>query len=619
MKQVFALLGIFVIFAWLFLPSRVSADDWSQDAHDAARTGYSFENPDTGSKWSFAWFWTSPANAAPPREGRSITGGGLLYFPAGASGLYALNLSTGTQAWHVNGTFNAAPAYASGFVYAGSADSHIYKINATTGATAASFTGSGPFNKAALLVGNNAYFGTDSGTFYKINTATMTSLWQYVAGANLDTPASYSTRGILVFGTSDLYLHAVNDADGTRLWRVKPSPNNPGTYSSSGWNSFNWGWPVIAEKHGLVLMRQQLPDGNDTGAKFAGPNAGKFALTNSENRTWLQQNPAYQNLFALDLSNGTQKFTPAVGFGSVEDSINGVAVAEMGTQPVVKVWPNGDEVVYIPFRSGQSPCGYDARWSGHMGEMVLDSTTVPGLVAGDLRFIKMNRDCQQGGESYVHVIDEETPITMAGNSLYNAHWGASEGVAITDRSVSLGLTYLNPIATTNLPVIIRRLSACASYTAATHKASCGLTLYQDGRYWSGPGWVMYYNTMDPPGPKVTTAYSAGFLPRYTYAASGYLVVEGNGGDLLVLNHGGASPPTPTVGPTAVPTMVPTAVPTLIPVLGDANGDRKVDGIDYIIWLNHYSQTVSGPANGDFNNDGKVDGIDYVTWLTHYGL
>lgn len=52
--------------------------------------------------------------------------------------------------------------------------------------------------------------------------------------------------------------------------------------------------------------------------------------------------------------------------------------------------------------------------------------------------------------------------------------------------------------------------------------------------------------------------------------------------------------------------------------GDADGDNDVDGIDYVIWLNHYNQSVAGPTNGDFNNSGKVDGVDYVVWLSNYG-
>ncbi|OGG02222.1 hypothetical protein A2W14_02515 [Candidatus Gottesmanbacteria bacterium RBG_16_37_8] len=52
--------------------------------------------------------------------------------------------------------------------------------------------------------------------------------------------------------------------------------------------------------------------------------------------------------------------------------------------------------------------------------------------------------------------------------------------------------------------------------------------------------------------------------------------------------------------------------------GDANGDGKVDGLDYVIWLNNYNKTVTaGAASGDFDLNGKVDGLDYVIWLNNY--
>ncbi|MCS7092751.1 MAG: PQQ-binding-like beta-propeller repeat protein, partial [Patescibacteria group bacterium] len=52
---------------------------------------------------------------------------------------------------------------------------------------------------------------------------------------------------------------------------------------------------------------------------------------------------------------------------------------------------------------------------------------------------------------------------------------------------------------------------------------------------------------------------------------------------------------------------------------DANNDGKVDGSDYVIWLNNYGVKVTGgKAKGDFNADGFVDGQDYVLWLNDYG-
>jgi outer membrane protein assembly factor BamB len=60
-------------------------------------------------------------------------------------------------------------------------------------------------------------------------------------------------------------------------------------------------------------------------------------------------------------------------------------------------------------------------------------------------------------------------------------------------------------------------------------------------------------------------------------------------------------------------------PTPTPIPGDANGDGRVDGLDYVIWLNNYGITnATGPSQGDFNSDARVDGLDYVVWLNNYG-
>src|SRR3990167_1693709 len=66
-----------------------------------------------------------------------------------------------------------------------------------------------------------------------------------------------------------------------------------------------------------------------------------------------------------------------------------------------------------------------------------------------------------------------------------------------------------------------------------------------------------------------------------------------------------------------PTRAPTNPPSSL--LGDANGDGRVDGVDYTIWFNHYgTSTGNGPADGDFNRSGRVDGVDYTIWFNHYG-
>jgi hypothetical protein len=554
-----------------------AVDEWSQDGHDAQHTGAT--NPEPAESWTFAWAWNGPDARGgtsghfydAPREARTVSGGGRIYVPAGAQGLYALDQGDGSVAWHLAGhVFNASPAYdpTTGAVFAGSADGSLYKVNATTGQVQATYAAGAPLNKAVLLVGGFVYLVNTNGELHKVDAAALARQWVYRACAAqcaLDTPPAYSSsRDLLVFATGDLYVHGVNNSDGTARWRVKPTPHQPvAPYT------FDFGWPVIAEKHGLALVRMQLGV-SELGAY---PSINSiFPNTNSAVRDWLHANPDQQNLFALSLDNGTAPFVPAVGYGSVDVWVNGAfSTSALHSMPVVKVWPNGDEVVYIQFRNGQSS-PLDYRWDAHMGEMVLDGSTVPGLEPGDLRFVKMSRyrdsttGYSEGGNAYTFISDEESPISMAGGSLFFSHWGSTDSVRLTDRSSSRGLTYTSPIASTNHPSIIRQLRACQDYQPSTHWTTCGLELYNDGRYWDGPGFWEYWNSLDPTG----LIQGIGQTPRYTYVSSGLIVVEGNGGDLMVLRHAGSSSnssmtpaatPTATATPTAVAPSTPTPAPT----------------------------------------------------------
>jgi hypothetical protein len=83
------------------------------------------------------------------------------------------------------------------------------------------------------------------------------------------------------------------------------------------------------------------------------------------------------------------------------------------------------------------------------------------------------------------------------------------------------------------------------------------------------------------------------------------------------DNDGKTADSPKVDITVVLSSSPTPTPALKP--GDANEDGKVDGLDYVIWLNNYGTTTTLKHKaGDFDGNGKVDGLDYVIWLNNYG-
>ncbi len=636
----FLLVSVFVVGN----PVVVSALDWAQDAGNPQRTGYIPEEP--VEPWTYQWSFNGSDSSGgvgnhsynAPAEARTVLSLGKLFVPAGAKGIYALSLTNGATAWNfvVSGVrFNATPAIDSvGIVYIGGTNGVVYRLNAATGAQLGSYNAGSPIEKALLLANNALYAVSNDGKLHKINTQTMTAAWVYTSGSTVATLPSYSSsRDSVIFATDDLYVHSVIAATGVRKWRVKPTPNNPGdstqtattTFAGSPLGTqFERGYPVIAEKSGIVLLRMQLP-ADDI---YAGPNNGRFGMDNNENRTWLTQNPRYKNLFALNLDTGAEQFISAVGFGSMEDLITGRSegYGVMPTQPVVKDLGNGKEVVYVPFRSAQTTPATDFRWSGHMGEMVLDNTTVTGLVAGDLRFVKMNSYSGYGGNSPTHIVDEQAPLTVAGNTLFYAHWAASTSVKITNRSDSLGLSYTSPIQTSLHPPVMRALQSISCKDTTTHwTGTCtNLSFVTDGgRYFNGPGWWSYWAVADPPGWKfdqalaltggstgIGTSYSAGFLPRYTYVANGYIVVEGNGGDIMVFRHSGT---VATTSPTS--TVMPTATPDACP--SDINLDLLTDISDFSILVANYLKPTPTNPRADINKDGIVDLDDYGQIVANY--
>ena len=55
----------------------------------------------------------------------------------------------------------------------------------------------------------------------------------------------------------------------------------------------------------------------------------------------------------------------------------------------------------------------------------------------------------------------------------------------------------------------------------------------------------------------------------------------------------------------------------LPTPGDATVDGCVDGLDYVVWSNHYLLDDTIWREGDFNDDGVTDGLDYVIWSNNY--
>jgi hypothetical protein len=535
----------FVIPAIFLATSQLLLADWPQDGGNAQRTGWTDEEP--ALPWKFAWAWNGPdakggasehrhhqPEKHRPWEARVCAGGGYVLAPSGKSGLFALRAGEGTIAWQFNGGIcQATPAMdiAAGVVFAGTMEGKVVKLKLSSGTVLGEYATESALSKSLLLARDRILALTARGVLHSVDAATMQPVWRYDSGRPPGTPPAWSEKAkTVVFGQQHVMVHCVDSDTGKQRWKMGHSPW--GQYDGEDVIEFDGGWPVIAEEHGVVFLRQ-VHSGIDKTLWSGGGPKGRWPATNAEIQKRLETDPFLRNLFAIRLADGHPAFLPCVGHAGTEDlKDDGKPRLRVPCLPVVRK-TGGREVAYTQWRNGDTrDPSWDGRWDSHLGEMVLDNDTVPGMHAGYLRFVQF---AEHGG--WMHITDESCPLTMAGETIFHAHWDASFSARITDRSPSLGLMRSAPVKTERHPPVARHLRLPPDKVdAATHWHGGAMNL-MDGRYLDGPGWWTYANALDPPTP-ARNAYSEGILPRITIVACGLVIVQGNGGELLALRHSG---------------------------------------------------------------------------------
>ncbi len=466
-------------------PPEMASQEWTQHAHDAQHTGYTAQT--VPYPWRLRWIWNGvdasgrvskvTTGGSLPRNVQPVTGGGRVYIAAGVDGVFALSEATGQQLWQRSGigAIRSTVAYDADTqaVFALSANGTLYKLRASDGAVLGQFA-TGQTSNLPLppaVIRDRVLFSMGN-SVYAANKGTMEQIWRYNAGAGLTVavPPAYSpSRDLVIVATEpDLYVHAIRNADGTQRWRVRP------VHASRRFEDpteYRYGWPVIADNAGYVLIKVQL----DWQTLWR-----DWPQTNSGMRQFLTDNPGEQALFVLDLDDGNIPYIANVGHGGYGDS----DYLPMGPQPVVKRLPNGKEVVYTIIRARHA---YDARWDSHFGEMVLDDSTVSGLTGGDVRFIAF--DWPPDDPDPYLLTDEQPNVSMAGDYLFGGHWEAGFALRILDRSDGRG-SFTNKITSQRLSTVATSqddTGACAF--SPSHYCASGLENTRPYDF----GFYIYYN------------------------------------------------------------------------------------------------------------------------------
>ena len=571
----------------------IQTDEWIQHAHDAQRTSYTDQV--VSPPWRWKWSWNGPNQTGGiingkfslPRNVQPVTGGGRVYIAAGSRGIFALNEEDANSdtfadvAWNATnlGTINSTVAYDpdTNSVFVVSTNGNLYKLNSSDGTISGQFS-SGSSSDLPLppaVISDRVFFSMGDNV-YAINKLNMTLIWSYNAGSPVHTPPSYSpSRDRVVVTTQDLYVHAINNSNGSRAWKVKPTVRNGGNFGSVNTSlaEVMYGWPVVAEVHGYVLVKYRL----DWETMWTW---SPWPTDNTTIRSNLQSRPDQQALFVLDLDDGSNPFIANVSHGGFGDG----GYLPMGPQPVVKKFGDSTEVVYISIRGDDR--SQNGRWDSHFGEMVLDGNTIPGLLAGYVRWIlygNYGRHSESNMDFWA--TDEQVNSIVAGDYLLSGHWIMGQGLKIKNRSAGYG-SYTNPILSSPLPHVISSTNQ-VSYTASYHSTSFmaataggvewravpthpdgNFYIYNDSvgrvydQYWSEyASWVVSNNNiyfLSTDGALIALGSQSGQIPTPTPTST------------LSLTPTPISSPTPTPTPSPTPTptrtLTSTATPTPTPAL-----------------------------------------------------
>ena len=503
-------------------PSRAQSDslheEWTQHATNARHT--SFVPQEVPTPWRWKWAWNGPDEAGGirpekfglPRNVQPVTGDRRVYIAAGERGIYALSLEDGSQLWHQHtvGTIHSTVAYHSqtNSVTALSTSGIVYKLDAATGEPIAQFdTGAPSDYPLPPAIDEQTVFVATGPQVVALDIAAFEPNWSYTLPAATQTPPAYSpSTDRVIVAADDLHVYAINNADGSLIWRMKPTTRE----TPQDEIDFINGWPVIAEQHGLVFIKARL-DWNTLWTWNPWP------TTNEAIRNNLTQQPDQQALFALNLSDGTSPFIVNIGHGGYGDG----GYMPMGPQPAVKTLPDGGEVLVT---IGRGDDVHDGRWDSKFVEVVLDSTTVPGYSGGDVRFIHYDN---------IVLTDEQPNISVAGNQVLAGHWMAGYSLQITDQDAALG-SYSNPIRSAYLPHIVTSSRSCVF--SASHY--CG-AMVQDGDVRQYPAGFYIYHGQG-------TVYDTFWSEYSTWVVSGTTILyRTTDGAIIALESAGEVAAAPT--------------------------------------------------------------------------
>ena len=133
--------------------------------------------------------------------------------------------------FQTGGPVVGAPVVSDGVIYAGSADSTLYAIDAATGKSRWTFRTGGPIRSGVCLDGDGLFLQGGDGSLYALDKRTGRVRWTFrTQGEKIYPLYAYAdyyhaspvySNGLVYFGSGDGNLYALHAADGTLAWQFQ--------------------------------------------------------------------------------------------------------------------------------------------------------------------------------------------------------------------------------------------------------------------------------------------------------------------------------------------------------------------------------------------------------------
>jgi serine/threonine-protein kinase len=112
----------------------------------------------------------------------------------------------------------STPAVVNGVLYAGSADSNVYAVDASSGSGLWQFTTGNVVASSPAVVNGAVYVGSDDYNLYALKASTGAKLWQFTTGNEVESfPAA--ANGVVYVGSDDNNVYALNASTGAGVWQ----------------------------------------------------------------------------------------------------------------------------------------------------------------------------------------------------------------------------------------------------------------------------------------------------------------------------------------------------------------------------------------------------------------